>query len=60
METEFKLPKRKPTRAKNFDYSSSGAYFVTVCTKDRRPILSRVVGTGVLDCPKIELTEYSL
>ena len=58
MEQEIKFPKRKPTRAKNFDYNSSGAYFITICTKDRRPILSNIVGTGVLDCPKIELTEY--
>ena len=40
---ENELPKRKPTRLKNFDYSSIGAYFVTVCTKDRMPILSDVI-----------------
>ncbi len=58
MNKEKELPQRKSTRLKNFDYSSAGAYFVTICTRDRRCILSRIVGTGVLDCPKIELTKY--
>ncbi len=40
---ENKLPKRKPTRLRNFDYSSTGAYFVTICTGGRKPILSKVV-----------------
>ena len=39
------LPKRKPTRLKNFDYSSAGAYFVTICTRDRKQILSEIVKT---------------
>ncbi len=30
------LPKRKPIRLPDYDYSSPGAYFVTVCTKDRQ------------------------
>ena len=28
-------PKRRPNRLKGYDYSSNGAYFVTICTKDR-------------------------
>lgn len=28
----------------NYDYGSNGLYFVTVCVKDKKPILSRVVG----------------
>ena len=27
-------------------------YFITICTQNRRCILSRIVGTGVLDCPQ--------
>ena len=42
----------------SFDYNSVGVYFITICTQNRRSILSRVVGTGVLDCPQIELTQY--
>ena len=49
---EKKLPQRKTMRAKYFDYSSTGAYFLTICTKDKKHILSRIVGTGVLDRPQ--------
>ncbi len=46
---ENELPKRKTTRLKDFDYSTSGAYFVTVCTQDRMPILSEIVTTNDTD-----------
>jgi len=53
------LPKRKPTRLKGYDYSCPGAYFITMCTKDREQLLSKIiVGTGVLDCPQCILTSY--
>ena len=42
MENEKALPKRKSTRLKNFDYSSAGAYFVTICIRDRMHILSEI------------------
>ena len=52
-----KLPKRKPNRLNNFDYSTDGAYFITVCIKERQQILSKIVarktgGDGALDVPK--------
>ena len=37
-------PKRKRNRLAEYDYSAPGAYFITICTKDRAPILSRIVG----------------
>ena len=40
------LPKRKPTRLKDYDYSADGYYFITICTKDRQNILSEIVGEG--------------
>ena len=53
------LPKRKPTRLKEYDYSTPGAYFITICTKGRKQLLSRIiVGTGVLDCPQNILTNF--
>ena len=52
------LKKRKTPRYQSFDYNSNGVYFITICTQNRRCILSRIVGTGVLDCPQIELTKY--
>ena len=33
---------RKPNRLSNYDYSQNGAYFITICVKDREPILSRI------------------
>ena len=52
------LTKRKTPRCQSFDYNSVGAYFITVCTQNRQSLLSRIVGTGVPDCPQIELTAY--
>ena len=53
------LPNRKKNRLENFDYGQNGSYFITICVKDRKQILSNItVGTGVLDCPKIKLTNY--
>ncbi len=40
------MKKRKPTRLADFDYSSAGAYFITICTQNRRNILSKIVGEG--------------
>ena len=52
------LPKRKITRLKNYDYNTCGAYFITICTQNKRKILSRIVGGDVLDAPKSELSQY--
>ena len=46
MENEKDLPKRKDPRLKGFDYSSTGAYFLTICTQNRKNILSMIVGEG--------------
>ena len=64
MDKEKELPKRKDLRLKQYDYSSAGAYFVTICIKDRKRMLSDIikpsVGGGTLDdpiTPQIQLTE---
>ena len=36
------LPKRKQIRIENYDYSTPGAYFITVCVNNRKPILWNV------------------
>lgn len=41
------LPKRKPNRLKDYDYRQNGAYFITICTKDKKEILSRIVAGTV-------------
>ena len=43
MGNKAKAPDRKHNRLQNYDYSSAGAYFITICTKDRQNILSEVV-----------------
>ena len=61
MNKEKELLKRKPTRLKNFDYNTMGAYFVTMCIENRRRILSRVVGVDVLGDPQnVELLPYGI
>ncbi len=47
MDNNEDLPKRKSTRLKDFDYSSIGAYFVTICVRDRMHILSEIVKTDL-------------
>ena len=37
------LPERKQNRLRGYNYSSAGAYFVTVCTDNRKCYLSEVV-----------------
>ncbi|MCQ2456635.1 MAG: hypothetical protein MJ096_04680 [Clostridia bacterium] len=62
-DNEKNFPKRKELRVKQYSYSSSGAYFVTICIKDRKQLLSNIigpVGVGALDdppSPQIHLTE---
>ena len=55
---ENELPKRKPTRLKNFDYSTPGAYFITVCTQHKKCILSRIPVGAIHESPAVKLTEY--
>ena len=38
------MPQRKHPRLKTYDYSTPGAYFITICTENRRCLLSRIVG----------------
>ena len=40
------LPKRKPTRWSEIDYSTEGLYFITICTHQRKQTLATIVGEG--------------
>ena len=42
MNVEKEFPKRKHPRLDKYDYSSPGAYFVTICTQNRKCVLSRI------------------
>ena len=44
---------RKRLRISCFDYSNNGAYFVTLCTKNRNKILCEIVGDDALVVPTI-------
>ena len=55
------LPKRKPTRLKGYDYSTPGAYFITICTKDRKELLSKIiVGDDAHIVPQNNLSKIGL
>lgn len=46
------MGKRQPNRLRQYDYNQDGAYFVTLCVKDRKRILSDVVGDDAHIVPK--------
>jgi len=48
----MELPNRKPNRIPDFDYRETCAYFVTLCTENRKPVLSEIVGDDAHIVPK--------
>ena len=40
------LPQRKQIRLKSYDYSTPGAYFITICTHEKKCILADIVPVG--------------
>ena len=55
---ENDIPKRKKNRLENYDYSSCGAYFITICTLERRNYFWKNVG-AIIDRPQdVELSLY--
>ena len=51
------LPKRKSNRLPDFDYRTPGAYFITICTKDRKCLLWDTVGESIA---RPRLSKYGL
>ena len=51
------LPVRKPNRLSHFDYSTPGAYFLTICVEEKKCILGSIVGGGALDAPLVRLSK---
>lgn len=39
---------RKSPRLKNYNYSSEGTYFITICTKNSKPVLSSIRDIGTV------------
>ena len=52
------IAKRKNNRLQGYSYSENGIYFLTICSKDKAKIFGEVVGDGVLDVPKTQLSNY--
>ena len=52
----MELQKRKRTRLEGYDYSSPGAYFITICTNERKCILGNV-GQGLAPA-EMNLSQY--
>ena len=42
----IRMRERQANRLPAYDYSKNGAYFVTICTQDRKHILAEIVGDG--------------
>lgn len=55
------LPKRKNHRLKDFDYGAYGYYYVTICTRNRKCLLSTIsVGSDALVAPVDALVAPSI
>ena len=51
----MELAKRKEIRLKEYDYSTNGAYFITICAKDKQKLFGHIVGGG-LTTPSLSVT----
>ncbi len=56
----MELQKRKFIRLKGYDYSSNGAYFVTICTQNRECLFGEIVGDDAHIVPNIILSEIGM
>ena len=51
------MPTRKNLRLPGYEYNTPGAYFVTVCTQNKAPILGKIVGADDHIGPHTQLSE---
>ncbi|MBQ9746356.1 MAG: hypothetical protein IJW21_05995, partial [Clostridia bacterium] len=58
MDKEKELPKRKDLRLKQYDYSSPGGYFLTLCTLERRNYFWENVGATIGRPQDVVLSHY--
>ena len=54
----MELQKRKQNRLKNFDYSQPNAYFITICTENRKTIFWENVGASIARPEDVRLSKY--
>ncbi len=56
--SEFQVRRRVSSmRLKNWDYSSPGFYFITICTKNREHFFGKIVGTKGAAHQTMQLSE---
>ncbi len=51
------LPQRKPTRLRDYDYSNSGYYFITICTHNHKNLFGNIELQELCDIPQIKLSK---
>ena len=51
----MELSQRRPTRLRNYDYSNTGYYFVTICTHNRKNLLSNIIVGEGLPLPQLTI-----
>ena len=54
------MEQRKKNRLPSYDYSQPGSYFITICTKDHKCILSTIVGADAYIGPRVALTPIGM
>ena len=56
----MELPKRKQNRLTEYDYSTPNAYFITVCTQDRKNLFWTDVGAAISRQENVSLTDLGI
>ncbi len=54
----MKLLKRKQIRISQYNYSNIGDYFITICTKDKKCVLSKIIQNESNSMPKLILLPF--
>jgi putative transposase len=57
MEYNPAIHHRRSIRLKGYDYSQTGAYFITICTQNRECLFGDIVGANGIR-PEMILNEY--
>ncbi len=57
---EKNLPKRKNIRLKNYDYSSKGLYYITICTENRKNLFWENSGKKITSPNEVILSGYGI
>ena len=57
----MEYPERKQLRLKGYDYSNPGKYFVTICTREKKSLLSNIIlDNDPCSAPKIKLSDIGI